>query len=489
MERHGRGGNPGQRGSPVPPPDLVLRMAVPRRPGERDDLTVFRVGGTGRAERRGFHMQSQDPGPLPPRGHEFGQARFRLPPSGAEHRHLRRRRGIGEIPVLEVPEDLPPSPGERVEMFLAVTGELEPRHPPDEPRRHRVAEPHEPGRQFVAVVGPRSVSRSAGSGSVPGSSSPRCVPRHVGHDAVGMELGVEVPAGQVAESRAHHAVGRDSRPALGGRVPAPGLEEFPLDPVQGLAHRPIMGADHPPVAMDQRLQGDRLGGRQGDVPTRAVDMLAVHLPPEPDAGARHLAREHRLEPLRVDMAAQAQCQRRLPVPETRPAVLGIVLRVVAVLLVVFDRGRGGAEFRYRSDHQDCYSGWAGQTIRAGKGRWRMLGGFQCPPMLRQSPGWVQSGFGQHAGEDRFRQHHREQGQGVARLLPVRDNERIEPAKSVADVPQGLLEFPDPAIEILPRPDFWQLPCPSEWLPDSFMILWGNVIFPGTNVECERNHSR
>ena len=58
----------------------------------------------------------------------------------------------------------------------------------------------------------------------------------------------------------------------------------------------------------------------------------------------------------MDMAAQAGRGCRFSVPEARTPVLGVILRVVAVFLVIVDRSRSGAQFRYRGDH-------AGRSLR------------------------------------------------------------------------------------------------------------------------------
>ena len=256
-------------------------------------------------KRRRFALQPEAYGPLPPCGHQLGKARLRLAPARVQRRHLRRRRRIRKVPFFEKPENLAPSPRERVEKVLAVARELESRHPPDEPRRDREAQPHQPRRKLVAVIGADQLRVPPDQGRLHAPPGPRPDPRHVGQDAVGMELGVEIPARQVPESRDCHAVGRNPRPLLCLRVPAAGLKQFLLNPVERLVHRLVMGADDPPVAPDQRLQRDRLGGGQRDVPARAVHMLAVSLASQPDVGSRHLARQHRFEFLRMDMAAQA----------------------------------------------------------------------------------------------------------------------------------------------------------------------------------------
>ena len=111
------------------------------------------------------------------------------------------------------------------------------------------------------------------------------IARHVGDDAVRVELGIEVAAGEVAEGGRHEAVALDAGAPAGGGVPAPGLQQFPLDEVEGGRHRLVVGADDPGGRLrggvDQGFEGNRLRGGEGDVETGAVLVLAVPQAPEP----------------------------------------------------------------------------------------------------------------------------------------------------------------------------------------------------------------
>ena len=264
-------------------------MLYRHRPRHRNHLAGLRVYWTRRAKRRRFALQPEAYGPLPPCGHQLGKARLSLAPARVQRGHLRRRRRIRKIPLIEKPENLSPSSRERVEKVLAVAREFESRRPPDELRCDREAQSHQPRRKLVAVIGADQLRIPPDQGRLHAPPGPRPGPRHVGQDAVGMELGVEIPARQVPESRNCHALSRNPRPLPCLRVPAAGLKQFLLDPVERLVHRLVMGADDPPVAPDQRFERDRLGGGQRDVPARTVHMLAVALASQPDVGSRYMA--------------------------------------------------------------------------------------------------------------------------------------------------------------------------------------------------------
>ena len=153
---------------------------------------------------------------------------------------------------------------------------------------------------------------------------------------MGMELRIQVAARQVAEGRRCHAVGLHPRPAAGLRVVAPGLKQLRLDEAQRGAHRLVVRPDYarPGAAgrVDQRLQRDRLGCREGHVHAGPVLVLAVAKPPEAKLGAGHVACENALEAFRIDRPVQAEQRRRLAVPATGLAVLRVVPGVVAVRL-------------------------------------------------------------------------------------------------------------------------------------------------------------
>ena len=106
---------------------------------------------------------------------------------------------------------------------------------------------------------------------------------------MGVKLGIVVAARHVAECGRDHAVGGLARPPSGRRIVAPGLEKFRLHPVERRPDRLVMGAHHPFVSLEQRLERDRLGRGEGQVPSRAVLVLARDHPSEPDVRSRDMA--------------------------------------------------------------------------------------------------------------------------------------------------------------------------------------------------------
>ena len=241
--------------------------------------------------------------------------------------------------LFQVGQDLAAAPGEGIEETVVVAGKLEARHRPHHGRRDGEAVFQQAGRELVAVVRPDELLVPPQPRRLDAAPVSNRVARHVRHHAVGMELGVEVAAGEVAEACHHHAVGPDAGTAPGSRIPAPGLQEVRLHPVQRRPHRLVMGSDHPPVACDQAFQGHRLRRRERDVPARTVIVFALAHPPQADPLAGYMAVQKGFEARRADVAPQAEIARRASVPEARAAVFRVVLRVVAVALVVVDRRR------------------------------------------------------------------------------------------------------------------------------------------------------
>ena len=137
--------------------------------------------------------------------------------------------------------------------------------------------------------------------------------------------------------------------------PGPCLEEFVLDEVERCLHRLVMGADDLRTrfrcGMDECFERYRLRGREGDVD--AWPMLVLALPLAPEAGLRtgDAALEYLLEALRLDRAMETERLDTLAVPAARLAMLGIVLRIVAVRLEVVDGGGSFAEAGDSGDHQ------------------------------------------------------------------------------------------------------------------------------------------
>ena len=153
------------------------------------------------------------------------------------------------------------------------------------------------------------------------------------------------------EPRHHHAIRAHPGAAAGRRVPAPGLQKLRLHEVERRAHRLVVSPDHAAVAHHQRLQRHRLRRRQGDVPARPVLVLPLAHPAETQIRPGHVSRQHRLEARWMHVGPEPQRLRRIPVPKTRLAVLGVVLEVVAVAHVIDHRLAG------RRNHHDRGCHW------------------------------------------------------------------------------------------------------------------------------------
>ena len=280
--------------------------------------------------------------------------RLRLAPPRVERRLLCPGGRVLPAPVLHVVEKLPAPGRERVQHRPLIARDLEPRHPAHQCRHRGIADLFEPGPELVAVVGPDQELRAFHRGEF--GAAPAAVPaaRHVGDHRMRVQLRVEVAARQVAEGRRRHAVGSRTGPPPGLRVVAPGLEQLGLDEAQCGLHRLVVRLDHPrPGAarrVDQRLQRDRLGRREGHVHARPVLVLAVAKLPEPEVGAGHVAGKDGLEAVRLDRPLQAQQRSRIAVPVAGLAVLRIVPGVIPIHLEVVHRRGGGAQARDGRDH-------------------------------------------------------------------------------------------------------------------------------------------
>ena len=162
---------------------------------------------------------------------------------------------------------------------------------------------------------------------------------------MGVQLRVEIVRGVVPEGGGDDLLVADPRHLPGRGVHHPRLGGVLLDPGEARRHRAVMDLDDTLVAADQCRDGDRLGRGEGEVPARTVHDLAV-LAALPELGPRsvgHLALEDRPEGVRVDRALQPELFRPLAGPGTRLPVLGIVLRVIAVLLEIARALRGRRE--------------------------------------------------------------------------------------------------------------------------------------------------
>ena len=294
------------------------------------------------------------PRPLLPRLMQDLPLRLRLAPTCVERRLLRPGGCVLPAPVGHVVEELPATGRKRVQHRPLVARDLEPRHPPYQRRHRGVADLLEPGPKLVPVVGPNEKLRAFHRGEL--GAAPRLVPaaRHVGDHRVRVQLRVEVAARQVAEGRRDHAVGPHPRPATRLRVVAPGLEQLRLDEAQGGVHRLVVRLHHPRARLgprvDQRLQRDRLGCREGHVHAGPVLVLTVAKPPQAKFGAGHVACEDSLEASWIDPPVQAEQIRRLAVPAAGLAVLRVVPGVIPVDLEVVHRPCGGLQACNGRDH-------------------------------------------------------------------------------------------------------------------------------------------
>ena len=219
---------------------------------------------------------------------------------------------------------------------------------------------------------------------------------------MGVELRVPVAAGHVAKRRRNHRRRLHPRPPPGRRVPAPRLQQRPLDPRQRRPHRLVMRAHHRPVAArallrrQQRRERDGFGSREGDVEAWTVLVLPVAQPAQPEVRPQHPALEHLLERPRRDLAPLLQAKRRRPpaVPRAAPPVLRLlrarlrsVLAAARVIAPVTPeilrrrrRGRQIADRRYHriADHSRAGSimpphraaGWGQGRANAGRERQR-----------------------------------------------------------------------------------------------------------------------
>ena len=142
----------------------------------------------------------------------------------------------------------------------------------------------------------RSASRSAGSGSAPRFARPQtrsasCWPGCSGYGAGGRDRGLSCAGIPRLPCRGPPSAASSVSPG-----PSRGSRAVPSRSSRASRTPPWSWARvYTPIAPDQRLQRDRLGGGQRDVPARTVHMLAIALPSEPDVGSRYVARQHRFE--------------------------------------------------------------------------------------------------------------------------------------------------------------------------------------------------
>ena len=282
---------------------------------------------------------------LLPDGGELRAVGLGLLPAGCQHGLLGVRRRVLEAARLQPRQEVAAAGRELLQQRLRVARDLEPRHRTHEGGHRGIADRLDPALQLGPVVraqqllGPEC-RRELGAPPVAGGVS-----GHVGNHAMGVDLRVQVPAGGVAEQGRQQSVRRHPRPAPGGAVVPPGLQQLALQEIQGCPDRGVMRVAEPRAGMrgrvDERFQRERLRRRERDVDAGQVLVLTVAQPAEPDVGPGHVSFEHGREGARRDRAVvQAAVLRALAVPPAGLAVLGIAARVVAVRLEILD-GRGG----------------------------------------------------------------------------------------------------------------------------------------------------
>ena len=344
-------GQPRQRRRALLAADLVGRQVRRWHARQSHPLAGQRVEGPGRPESHALPDQPQCLRPRPPFRHQVRESPVLLAPARAQRRLLRILRRVGQLLALQIREDLAASARERVQEEALVARKLEPRHPSHEGRRDSHAGRLKTPRELVPVKCPDQLLAAADLRRLHAPPFPRGRARHVGQHAMGVQLRVLVAAREMPEPRHHHAIRLHPGAAAGRRVPAPGLQKVRLHKVQRRAHRLVMSPDHAAVAHHQRLQRHRLRRRHGDVPAGPVLVLPLAHPAETQIRPGHVSRQHRFEARRTHMGPEPQLLRRVPMPEARLAVLGVVPGVVAVALVIGHRHGGRTKHHDRGYHR------------------------------------------------------------------------------------------------------------------------------------------
>ena len=168
---------------------------------------------------------------------------------------------------------------------------------------------------------------------------------------MGVELGVEVARGVVPEGGGHDLLPVDARHLPRLWILHAGFGGVLLDPGKGCRDGAVVGVHDARVAADERGDGDGFRSAEGQVAAGTVQDLAVlAAAPEPGVGAvRHPSFENGPEGVRIDRTLQSELFGALAGPGARLAVLGVVLRIVAVALVV-PRALGGGGQRPDREH-------------------------------------------------------------------------------------------------------------------------------------------
>ena len=270
---------------------------------------------------------------------------------GDQRRLLRQRRAVWKAVCVQPRKDLAAPRRELVQQRARVARDLEARNPADHRRLDAQAQLDQPPRQLLAVIGADQLHVAADLRRLHAPPLPGPVARHVGQDAVRVQLRVLVPARQVPEPRRHQAVRRHPGAPARRRVVAARLQQLGLDPVQRRPDCRVVGPQHPAVAVEQRLQRHRLRRRQREIQSWAVLVLPVARTAQPDLRPRHVAGKNALEGLGRDVLRQTQRRRPLAVPKTRLPVPAVVLRVVALALEILDRHARRAEIDQARGHR------------------------------------------------------------------------------------------------------------------------------------------
>ena len=288
--------------------------------------------------------------------------------AGDQRRLLRQRRAVRKAVRVQPGKDLAAPRRERVQHLARVARDLKARNPADHRRLDAEAQLDQPPGQLLAVIGADQLHVAADLRGLhaPPLSGP--VARHVGEDAVRVQLRVLVPARQVPEPRRHQAVRRHPGAPPRRRVVAACLQQLRFDPVEGRPDRRIVGTHHPAVAVEQRFQRHRLRRRQREIEPRAVLVLAVARPAQADLRLGHVAGKNALEGPGRDVLRHTQRRRPLAMPEARPPVPGVVLRVVALALEIRDRHGRRAEIAQARDQPSAPGGKSRGARRRGHHR-------------------------------------------------------------------------------------------------------------------------
>ena len=239
--------------------------------------------------------------------------------------------------------------------LLFVAGDLEAGDASDHGLCRGVAQGLDPAFEFAAVEGADQQLRALQPDEVGAAPLSFGILRHVGDHRMGMKLRVEVAAGVMPEGRRHHAVGLHAGSTARCRIPGPCLEEFVLDEVERCLHRLVMGTDDLRTGlrcgMDERFERYRFRAEKVTSTPGRCSCLPSRMRPRRDFVPGMRPWRDLLEALRLDRAMEAERLDTPAVPAARLAMLGIILRVVAVRFEVVDGGRSFAEAGDSGDHQ------------------------------------------------------------------------------------------------------------------------------------------